>query len=75
MKKHISNLITTVYIFLFSLCTASLCAQEFDPGFPIGNDPGEPAPETPIDGWVPFMLLVAIGLVFYYNYKNKEEKS
>jgi hypothetical protein len=72
MKKNSNTILEAFYIFLFSLCTASLYAQEFDPGFPIGNDPGEPAPETPIDGWVPFMLIVGLGLVFYYQYKKKK---
>ena len=75
MKKHISKAITAFYIFLFSLSATTLYAQEFDPGFPIGNDPGEPAPETPIDGWVPFMLLIAIGFVFYYTHKKKKVHS
>ncbi|RAR47216.1 hypothetical protein [Flavobacterium lacus] len=75
MKKHISNLITTVYIFLFSLSAASLYADDFGPGFPTGNDPGQEAPATPIDGWVPFMLIIAIGIVFYYTHKKKEVKS
>ncbi|RAR47214.1 hypothetical protein [Flavobacterium lacus] len=75
MKKHISNQITTIYVFLFSLSTISLYADDFDPGFPIGNDPGQEAPATPIDGWVPFMLVVAIGLLFYYNHKTKSIKN
>ena len=75
MKKHISHVVTTVYIFLFSLSTISLYADDFGPGFPTGNDPGREAPQTPIDGWVPFMLLIAIGLVFYYTHKKKEIKS
>ncbi|RAR47211.1 hypothetical protein [Flavobacterium lacus] len=75
MKKYISNQITTVYIFLFSLSTISLYADDFGPGFPIGNDPGEEAPATPIDGWVPFMLVIALGLLFYYTHKKNEVKS
>ena len=75
MKKHIHKIVTTVYIFLFTLSTTGLYAQEFDPGFPIGNDPGEEPPQTPIDGWVPFMLVIAIGLVFYYTYKRKKVHS
>lgn len=71
MKKYISNLVTTVYIFLFSFSVTSLYADDFGPGFPIGNDPGEPAPETPIDVWVPFMFIVGLGMVFYYVRKNK----
>jgi hypothetical protein len=71
MKKHISIAITAVYIFLFSLSVTSLYADDFGPGLPIGNDPGEPVPETPIDVWVPFMLIIGLGMVFYYVRKNK----
>lgn len=50
------------------LWTNVLLAQ--DPGDPgdLGGDPGAAAP---IDNWIPLMLLIGIGIVFYRTYKKK----
>jgi hypothetical protein len=34
--------------------------------------PGNPGEPAPIDGMVPFLLLVGLGLIFYYQRKNKK---
>ncbi len=34
--------------------------------------PGNPGEPAPIDGFVPVLLLVGFGLIFYYQRKNKK---
>ena len=78
MKKHFSRIVVILYVSLLNFSIFRLYADDIpiddDPSFPFQGDAGQP-PQTPIDGWVPFMLLIAIGLVFYYTHKKKEVKS
>ena len=61
--------INLVIIALF-LWSNVLLAQDpgEDPG-DFGGDPGAPA--APIDNWIPLLLLIGIGIVFYLTYKKK----
>jgi hypothetical protein len=49
-----------------------------DDDFPfLPGDGGNPnnAPAAPIDDWIPFMLILSIGFIFYATYKKKKIKS
>jgi hypothetical protein len=52
-----------------------LYANESDPDFPFEGDPGEQPAAAPIDDWIPFMLILSIGFIFYATYKKKKIKS
>jgi hypothetical protein len=72
MKKYFSSIVVILYVSVLNISSFKVYAD--DPGFPIGNDPGEPVPETPIEGWIPFMLIIGLVMVFYYVQKNKVVK-
>ena len=69
MKKT-RSFVMILYIFIFTMLTLPVFAQdEDDPGFPV-EDPGSPA--ASIDSWIlPMMLL---GLVFMFYYYKKQHK-
>lgn len=52
--------------------------QTFDPNTDTSDSPtesigpGNPGEPVPIDGYLPFLLIGSLGLVFYYQRKNKK---
>jgi hypothetical protein len=71
MMKRLYVGLITAYLIVFNVFTTCLYAiNDDDPGLPGEDDPGQP-PQASIDDCVPFVLLVAIGLVFYYTHKKK----
>jgi hypothetical protein len=65
--QKILNSKLSLFIVTILLWSNATFAQ--DPGGPIDNDPGVPV--TPIDSWIPFMLLLGLAMVFFYTYKKK----
>ena len=61
MKKQLNKRIYFLVVSL--LLTISSFAQEI----PEEDD----TRDVPIDNWIPFMVLLAIGLVYYYTTKRK----
>lgn len=60
MKKQFKQ---NIYFLVVSLLlTISSFAQE---------NPNDDVKDVPIDNWIPFMVVLAIGLVFYYTSKRK----
>lgn len=63
MKKQFKQKIYFLVVSL--LLTISSYAED-----PFNDDVIDPAP-VPIDNWIPFIVIIAIGLVFYYTSKRK----
>jgi len=56
---------TILSVLTLVLMSSTVFAQDEDPGG-LGGDPGV----APISDWVPLMLIVAIGLLFFYTRKK-----
>ena len=61
MKKFRSILLTLGLV-ICNLITNSAFAENFDPGFPVNDDPGSPV--APINDWVIPVLIIGIGFAF-----------
>jgi hypothetical protein len=48
----------------------SVAAMANDPGFPSEEDPGQ-QPAAPIDDWILPMMLLGVGIVFFYLKKRQ----
>jgi hypothetical protein len=68
MKTRYVTSNTVFLIVVFTFFSLVAMAQPSDPGFPFGEDPGDPA-GVPIDHWIIPMLFLAVGLWFYYAKK------
>ena len=56
---------TGLFVITLLLMCSTIFAQDEDQGG-IGGDPGV----APISDWIPLMILVAIGLLFFYTRKK-----
>ena len=67
LKKMLQNIQnkTNLSVITLLLMSSTIFAQDEDPGG-LGGDPGV----APISDWVPLMLIVAIGLLFFYTRKK-----
>ena len=68
LKKMLQNIQnkTILSVITLLLMSSTIFAQDEDPGGIGGGDPGT----APISDWIPLMLLVAIGLLFFYTRKK-----
>ena len=68
LKKMLQNIQnkTNLSVITLLLMSSTIFAQDEDPGGLSGGDPGV----APISDWVPLMLIVAIGLLFFYTRKK-----
>ena len=65
-----------IYCILVIWSTPLIASEEDEFPF-LPGDGGNPnnAPAAPIDDWIPFMLILSIGFIFYATYKKKKIKS
>ena len=69
--KTVNTLQFKIYLIVFNLMSIAAMAQNFDdPGFPMNNDPGQ-QPAAPIDDWILPMMLLGVGIVFFYLKKRQ----
>jgi len=69
MIQILKNKTTLFLATLLLWCNASFA----DPGFPIENDPGDPA-VAPIDDWIPLLFVIGVAIVFYAARKRIKAK-
>ena len=68
MKKQFKQNIYFLIVSIFFTITSF--AADGDPDALPESFPGDTT-DVPIDNWIPFMVVLAIGLVFYYTSKRK----
>jgi hypothetical protein len=66
--KTVNTLQFKIYLIVFNLM--SVAAMANDPGFPSEEDPGQ-QPAAPIDDWILPMMLLGVGIVFFYLKKRQ----
>ena len=66
--KTVNTLQFKIYLIVFNLMSIAAMANE--PGFPFEEDPGED-PALPIDDWILPMMLLGVGIVFFYLKKRQ----
>ena len=68
-----NKIIKVLFCVFFFVMPLLVKADDLDDG--NGNGDVGDNPAAPIDNWIPFMILIAIALVFYYTSKRKAIKN